>query len=82
MQIYQSVIASNLFSCVATSAAAERSFSGMSFIQSKLRNRLRKKSVEKLHYIRNNRIALGGKKRILDLIDDEDVEEEVDEFNF
>ena len=46
--------ARKIFSLVATSASAERSFSMMGYIHCKLRNRLKLDAVDKLMYVRCN----------------------------
>jgi hypothetical protein len=47
-------VALRVFSMVTSSAASERGFSTMSFVHSKLRNRLCCDTVKKLTYIKNN----------------------------
>ena len=48
--------AQKIFSLIASSASCERSFSAMGFVHSKLRNRLCHNTIEKLVFVRSNRL--------------------------
>ena len=76
-------LAIRVFTCLATSAAAERSFSAMGFLHSDLRNSLSTDKVNMLTYVKMNGWRLGGSddlehqsKVILKV--DEDKEEELE----
>ncbi len=55
-----SVLALNVLALVATTASAERNFSNLAFIHSKLRNRLSPTKVAKMCFVRNNSKALNS----------------------
>jgi hypothetical protein len=72
-------VALRVFSLSATSALAERTFSGMAFIHNKLRNRLSISKVEKLHFIRVNNLVLRAEtqlKEVDSFISEDEVEDE------
>lgn len=54
-----SVVATQVFSCVTSSAASERNFSAFGFINNKLRNKLNEKTTVKLVYVYANGRELG-----------------------
>ena len=66
-------VAQKIFSLISSSAACERNFSSMGFIHSKLRNRLSQNTIEKLVFVRSNRLISRGNHQ------DESSEEEIDE---
>jgi hypothetical protein len=69
------LIAVKVFSLSPSSALAERTFSGMSLVHAKLRNRLGVPKVQKLHFVRVNTLALNKKRKINDDSSDEQDEE-------
>lgn len=69
-------LAQQIFSLIATSAASERSFSAMGFIHSKLRNRLSHNTLDKLVFVRSNRLLTRSNEDVESSESDEEEEEQ------